>query len=66
MKSFCEPRRSRPGSRLVVQISLLKSSDSQINYGSGKDVSSETISEAGPPLEIKWYGSSVIDIPIRN
>ena len=50
----------------MVQLSLLKSSDSQINYGSGKDVSSETIADAGPPLEIKWYGSSLIDIPIRS
>jgi uncharacterized protein len=57
-------RRLKAGSSLVVQLSLLKSSDSQINYGSGKDVSSETIADAGPPLEIKWYGSSVIDIPI--
>jgi uncharacterized protein len=57
-------RRLKAGSCLVVQLSLLKSSDSQINYGSGKDVSSETIADAGPPLDIKWYGSSVIDIPI--
>jgi uncharacterized protein len=57
-------RRLKPGSRLVVQLSLLKSSDSQINYGSGKDVSSETIADAGAPLEIKWYGASVIDVPI--
>jgi uncharacterized protein len=57
-------RRLKPGSRLVVQISLLKGSDSQINYGSGKDVSSETVADAGPPLKIKWFGSSVLDIPV--
>ena len=57
-------RRLNAGSRLVVQLSLLKSPDAQINYGSGKDVSAETIADAGAPLRIKWYGSSVFDIPI--
>jgi putative CocE/NonD family hydrolase len=57
-------RRFRPGSRLVIQIILLKGPTAQINYGSGKDVSVETIADAGPPLEIKWFGSSFIDIPI--
>lgn len=57
-------RRLKPGSCLVVQLSLLKTPDSQINYGSGRDVAGETIADAGPPLEIKWFGSSVLDIPV--
>jgi hypothetical protein len=48
----------------VVQLSLLKSPEAQINYGSGKDVSAETIADAAVPLRIKWYGSSVFDIPV--
>jgi uncharacterized protein len=59
-------RRLKPGSRLVVQFSLLKAPDAQINYGSGKDVSAETIADAGPPLKVKWYGDSYIDFPMRR
>jgi hypothetical protein len=37
----------------------------QINYGTGKDVSDETIADAGKPLTIQWLGDSFIDIPTR-
>ena len=57
-------RRLKPGSRLVVQLSLLKGPSAQINYGSGKLVSLETIANATTPLRIKWYGDSYIDFPI--
>jgi putative CocE/NonD family hydrolase len=57
-------RRLKAGSRLVVQLSLLKGPNGQINYGSGKDVNVETIADAGMPLTIKWYGSSYIDFPV--
>lgn len=36
----------------------------QINYGSGKDVSDETIDDAGEPLRVEWSSDSFIDIPI--
>jgi uncharacterized protein len=38
----------------------------QINYGTGKDVSDETISDAGEPLRIQWFGGSFIEIPISR
>jgi len=56
-------RQFRPGSRLVVVLGILKQLGEQINYGSGKEVSAETIADAAVPLEIKWYGTSFIDIP---
>lgn len=56
-------RRLAPGSRLVVQLSVVKQPQLQINYGSGKDVSDETIADAGEPLRIRLYGDSVIDVP---
>jgi uncharacterized protein len=59
-------RRLQAGSRLVVQLSLLKAPTAQINYGSGKEVSFETIADAGAPLAIKWYGDSYIDFPVRR
>ena len=38
----------------------------QINYGTGKDVSEETILDAKEPLQIKWYTDSYINIPINK
>ena len=54
------------GSRLVVLINVIKQPDMQINYGMGKDVSDESISDAGEPLKISWYGDSYIDLPVRR
>jgi uncharacterized protein len=56
----------QPGSRLVMLINVLKEPDMQINYGTGKDVSDETIADAGEPLRIEWFGDSVIDLPIKK
>jgi len=57
-------RQMEAGSRLAVVLHVIKESGRQINYGTGKDVSDETIADAGAPLEIKWYGDSYIDFPI--
>ncbi len=51
------------GSRLVLVLSVNKRPDQEINYGSGKAVAAESISAANPPLKIRWYGSSYIDVP---
>jgi hypothetical protein len=58
-------RQLQPGSRIVVLLNIIKQPDFQINYGTGKDVSDETIGDAGEPLEIRWFGDSFIDLPIR-
>jgi putative CocE/NonD family hydrolase len=52
------------GSRLVVVLSIIKRADAQINYGTGKDVSDETIADAKEPLSIKWLNDSFVDIPV--
>lgn len=54
------------GSRLLVVLNVNKNSFSQLNYGSGKDVSKETIQDAGVPLQVKWYNSSYIDMPVLH
>jgi putative CocE/NonD family hydrolase len=54
------------GSRLVVVLNVNKNPFSQLNYGTGKDVSKETIKDAGTPLQVKWYNSSYIDIPVLH
>jgi putative CocE/NonD family hydrolase len=57
-------RRFQAGSRLAVVLSINKQPDLQINYGSGKDVSDEDISDAKEPLEIKWFNDSFVTVPI--
>lgn len=52
------------GSRLLVILDVNKNPFSQLNYGTGKDVSDETIKDAEEPLKIKWYTDSYVNIPI--
>jgi hypothetical protein len=59
-------RRLQPGSRLVMILGVSKRPDREINYGTGGDVSEETIADGKPPLKIQWYNDSYIDIPIRR
>jgi len=54
------------GSRLVVAIGVLNSAGSEVNYGTGRDVATETIKDAKDPLQIKWYGDSLIQIPVNK
>lgn len=57
-------RQLSKGSRLVVVLGVNKNPEWQINYGTGKDVSLETIEDAGDPLKVKWYRDSYIKFPI--
>ena len=59
-------RKLETGSRLVAVLRILKSPGAQINYGTGKDVSDETIADAKEPLNVQWLGSSFIDVPGRQ
>ena len=59
-------RRFQPGSRLVAVLRIVKSPGAQINYGTGRDVSDETIADAKEPLEIRWLGGSFLEVPVRR
>jgi len=59
-------RQLSKGSRLLVVLNINKNAFAQVNYGTGKDVSSETIRDAGAPLKIKWYTDSMIRIPVSR
>ncbi len=59
-------RQLQPGSRLVVVLHIIKEPGRQINYGTGKDVSDETIADAKEPLQIKWFGNSFITFPVQQ
>ncbi len=52
------------GSRIVVVINTNKNPYGQINYGTGRDVSSESIIDATIPLELKINAESKITLPI--
>jgi putative CocE/NonD family hydrolase len=54
------------GSRLVLVIGINKRQDREINYGSGNDVSEESIADGRIPLKIRWYNDSYIEIPVRG
>jgi putative CocE/NonD family hydrolase len=59
-------RKLQAGSRVVMVLGINKRPDRQINYGTGDDVSEESIDDGRIPLKIRWYGSSYIDLPIRR
>jgi putative CocE/NonD family hydrolase len=52
------------GSRLLVTINVNKNPFSQLNYGTGKEVSDEAIEDGKEPLKVKWYNDSFVKIPI--
>ena len=54
------------GSRLVIVLGVDKRSDRELNYGTGNDVSEESIDDGKQPLKIRWYSSSYIEIPVRR
>lgn len=59
-------RRFQPGSRLVAVLRIIKAPGAQINYGTGKDVSDETIADGKEPLKIQWFGASFIEVPLGS
>jgi putative CocE/NonD family hydrolase len=57
-------RKLAAGSRIVLLIGLNKRPDRQINYGSGKDVNSESIADAARPVRVRWHARSHVEIQI--
>ncbi|MBT2305318.1 CocE/NonD family hydrolase [Variovorax paradoxus] len=55
-------RKLAAGSRIVLLIGLNKRADRQINYGSGKDVNSESIADAARPVRVRWHARSHVEI----
>lgn len=58
-------RRMEAGSRLLVVVDVLKDENHQLNMGTGRDVSDETIADAGEPLRIEWHPDSLVRVPLR-
>lgn len=56
----------RKGSRLMLQLDVVKNGFAEINYGTGGDVSREDIRDAKVPLEVRWSTNSFITLPARS
>jgi putative CocE/NonD family hydrolase len=62
--TYITSRLMEKGSRIIILLGINKYPEWQINYGTGKDVSDETIKDAAVPLKIKWYNGSCIKLPV--
>jgi len=55
----------QPGDRVVAVLRVIKELGRQINYGSARDVSLQSLAQdAGEPLRVRWLRSSYLDLPI--
>jgi predicted acyl esterase len=59
-------RQLRKGSRLLVVLDVNRGPFAQVNYGTGKDVSDESIADTGEPLRVQWLSGSYIKVPIAR
>jgi uncharacterized protein len=59
-------RQLQAGSRIALVLSIGKRPDREINYGTGGDVSEESIADGKIPIKIRWYSDSYIDIPVHK
>jgi uncharacterized protein len=59
-------RQMQPGSRLLVLVDVNKHPMAQVNYGTGKDVSDESVQDAVEPLKIEILSGSYFEIPLDN
>ncbi|WP_233843215.1 CocE/NonD family hydrolase [Dyella sp. 2HG41-7] len=55
-----------PGSRIVAVVGVPKVPQIQINYGTGRDVSSESIADAREPLRVRWSADSYLELGTRG
>lgn len=50
------------GSRIVAVVGVPKGPDIQINYGTGRDVSEESIADAKEPLRLNFRAGSYLEL----
>jgi putative CocE/NonD family hydrolase len=58
-------RRLAPGSRIVALVGVPFRPDVQINYGTGRDVSDESIADAGDPLTVRFLPGGYLELGTR-
>ncbi len=57
-------KRIPKGSSLMVMVGVNKSPFWQINYGTGGDVSNETLKDAYEPVDLRIFGNTYIELPL--
>lgn len=57
--------RLKPGSRIVALVGVPFRPEVQINYGTGRDVSDESIADAGEPLTVRFLPGSRLELGTR-
>ena len=57
-------KKLREGSRLIMVLNVNKHPHEQVNYGTGKDVSDETMADAEESLQVTWYNDSYLKVPV--
>ncbi len=65
-RTIMTSRRLEKGSRVVAVLNVNKNDTYQVNYGTGRDVSDESIEDAGTPLRIEWHDDSYLELPVRS
>jgi putative CocE/NonD family hydrolase len=56
----------QPGSRVVMILGIGKRPDRELNYGTGNDVSEESIADGAPAIKVRWFSDSYVDLPVRR
>lgn len=59
-------RRLAAGSRIVMVLAVPKVPQIQINYGTGRDVSTESIADAEQPLRLHYSTDSYVELAVRE
>jgi hypothetical protein len=59
-------RQLSKGSRILLALTVNQSAWSQLNYGTGKDVSDESIADADEPLTVRWHNDSYVVLPLER
>jgi|GEM_PF-314898 len=57
-------RKIAAGSRLLLVVDVIKNGFHQINYGTGGEVSDETIADAKESLRVEWLTDSLVRVPV--
>lgn len=56
----------RPGSRLLLTVTVNKNAFAEVNYGSGRDVATESVRDAGAPMRVDWLTSRYVRLGVRD
>jgi len=54
------------GSRLLLTVNMNKNAFAEVNYGTGKDVSTEDIDDADSPVQVDWLTTSYIRLRLHD